>query len=170
MKKKTLFTFVASTAVVVTAAGSYAAWDTTSATATSNEIHISKVEVEIGALSMTQEGTRVLDTAPTYKGNVDVDLQSVEDSLQKNVKLELTPKVVDTADTDLTTQFDIVVSQINDNTLAGGTGPGATTDTVLDFTNTKNSYSVSITPKDGGQATLDDKAVKVIMTADLKNK
>ena len=76
MKKSTLLSLLTAGAVIATSAGTFAAWDQTTATVT-GELTIDKpVTVTVSALSLERDGG-LSQNAPTYKGEVTVEAKDL---------------------------------------------------------------------------------------------
>lgn len=162
MMKKKLISIVTVCTVTAAIAGSYAAWDTMSDTA-SGSVNIRKpITVDVGNLAAFTE-TEV-DGTPNYTSSTAVTLTDVPDAKHNNVQLKLEPKVMDGA-TDVSEKVDVVLSQDGDTLAASG---NALIDSTLDFT-AANTYKVTVKPKDGA-TDIAEKALTVSVTATLEEK
>lgn len=138
--KKSMLSFLTVSAIVVTMAGSYAAWDQLSDTKTAYLTLDKPVVATLTASDFAANGERTYGTARTYSSTPTFAVENVAD-LSK-VEAEIFPKVT-VASNDVSDQFTIVVKD-DDNTSLTPTG-GVYKDSSV---KASNSYTIEITPKD----------------------
>lgn len=158
--KKKLLGFMTAGAIVVTMAGSYAAWDKLENTATSAALTIDQpIELAVDALTYTATD-RTWGELPTYTSN-DVTFTPSNIPAEVDTKVSVTAGVYDqeTGGNDLTSQFTV---KINDN-------PGTTAETEIkkDAAEKKAVYKVAITPNEANKDDLKGKSVYVRLTGTL---
>lgn len=139
MKKSTILTFATAAAIVATSAGTFAAWDQTSAETAAKTLTVGQpVVLSTGDLSnFTEDSSRTLGVAPTYTSQVTFNVQD-DQKLAK--KLTLTPSLKDADDKPVdTTRAKVELSQSDDAAFTG------TVDTNISATNT---YDVKVTVLD----------------------
>lgn len=141
LAKKQLLGILTAAAIVVTTVGSFAVWDTLSASKNASLTLDKPVTVTAGAEDVTfTAGTRTLETANTYTAdNLKFDV-SMGTGVVSNPQLALETKVTidgDSTETDVADAFTITLKKA-DAELAGG----------IDKTVTEgeNAYTVVLTP------------------------
>lgn len=162
MMKKKLISIVTVCTVTAAIAGSYAAWDTMSDTASGSVTIRNPITVNVGELAAFTE-TEV-DGTPNYTSNTSVTLAEVPAAKQGNVELKLEPKVMN-GSTDVSSKVDVTLTQEGDTLTASG---AAQLDSQLDFTSA-NTYKVTVKPKDGA-TDIAGEALTVSVTATLQEK
>lgn len=155
MKKSTLLTVASVGAVALTSAMTFAAWDNLTAT-TTNTVTFDRIDV---TATTSSEAMTVKARTPDTLGadtvsatsEIEVDLSTVKDTDLKEAnatELLLTPEVK--VDGKTTENYEVKIQE-NSADLLGAQSTGYT-DSTLDFTNTKNKYTVVVSPKDTATA------------------
>lgn len=150
MKKSTLLSFATAAAIVVTSAGTYAAWDTT--TKASNEATVTmakKVDMEVSTLAfITEEKTTIDGTVPAQTATVNVTVKDVPTGARDKYKLDTTATITTIDGTEITDGSVTATAVPTDSTLAGGaTDMHPVTVTVTPTTDTAagKEYKVKVT-------------------------
>lgn len=158
MKKSTLLSLLTAGAVIATSAGTFAAWDQTTATST-GELSFDK-PVTIATTSTptyAQTGTRTYGEKPVATGNVEFNVSGTGNK----AKLTLTAVVKDKT-------TDEVVSGVDVTFKKGSTDlENGIDDTVADASNT---YTVTLTPSSDNASEALTNSLKVEVTGTLENK
>lgn len=90
MKKSTLLSLLTAGAVIATSAGTFAAWDTTTATSTGTLTIDKPVTVTVSDFTLTRDGgLSTGENLPTYKGEVKVKAEDLPASVTAD-KYEIT--------------------------------------------------------------------------------
>lgn len=136
--KKGLLSLLTVAAVVVTTVGSFAVWD--SLTATSNGMLTLAKPIEVQAVAMGEfTEAKEYDAAPVYTQNVTFNVNVDDVTSGDTLQLDLN-SAIKNGDADVTGNFDITLESTGD-----GTAPlEGTTDKVVEGTNV---YKLTITPK-----------------------
>lgn len=168
-KAKFLLTLAAAAAVMSTAAMSFAQWDTLTATA-KGTVTLEK-PIVVTASDNTTYTSNSKDTntgAPIYTGEITVAVEDVPESSKAGVEMQLTPKVLQSDNTDVTGNFTVSLEN------AGGTltaVSGVATDSTPKLDGTNNTYTVKLVPNDTEAAkALAGVALKVEVQAELATK
>lgn len=121
MKKSTLLSFATAAAIVVTSAGTYAAWDTT--TKASNETTVTmakKVDMEVSTLAFTTaEKTTIDETVPSQTATVNVTVKDVPTGAKDNYKLDTTATITNSDGTPITDSSVTATAVPENSTLSG---------------------------------------------------
>lgn len=157
MKKSTLLSLATMAAIAVTSAGTYAVWDTTTATSTGT-LTVAKPKVVVTATNMgaLTEGTDLLNgTDITYTGTAKFDVQGADtiDTISLTPEVKNGEALVTTGDIEVTIKKD-GGSSLTENS-------GVFTDTPVEG---DNSYTVEITVKNQALA---GQALNVTLTGEL---
>lgn len=106
MKKSTLLSFATAAAIVATSAGTYAAWDTTTASNSGTVTIRNKVTTTVEALNFTSDNEDTLlngaDDVPVYTSTTNVDVANVPEAVKGDYKLTTSAKVY--SDVNLTSE------------------------------------------------------------------
>ena len=130
---------MAASAIVVTVAGSYAAWDQLTATSSST-VTFDRVTVATGEVDATLAAAErtALNVLPSYSGTVNFTIDGIPDG--KHGTLNLAPTVKNGNTALSTDDYDLKITQ-------GETEVPDNTDTVTSTDSTKV-YTVTVTPKE----------------------
>ena len=128
MKKSTLLSLLTAGAVIATSAGTFAAWDQTSASTTPTDVTIGKkVTMEVG--TMTFNGASARETLSTTEddfsalqqtGNVTFTVKDIPDGAKTKYKVEYKTDVKDSSNADASTKVDVVANDTVNGVLSGG--------------------------------------------------
>lgn len=157
--KKGLLSLLTVAAVVVTTVGSFAVWDTLTATSNGTLTLAKPIEVTTADMGALTE-TRAYEQAPEYAQNVTFEVADVPADDTVQLALDCAVKKAD-GTTDVTDKFDIEIKEKDGTALS--TGDIDTTVTA------SNEYTVTITPKDtdDAKALADGTGLKVAVTGKL---
>ena len=160
MKKSTLLSLLTAASIVVTTAGTYAAWDSIEASTTEEITFRNPVTVTVNSDYILTENPGSLGEIPTASGDV-VFTVSNDKSLADT--LTIIPKVSGGNSASLD-DFDFVIKDKNNssNLLSGDKSSGFV-DNTLDST----TYTVEVTPKDASKAKIAGTPVNIQLTATL---
>lgn len=142
--KKKLLGFMTAGAIVVTMAGSYAAWDKLSDTKSASLTLDKPVTTELALTNSTfTAGTRVLGEANTYTDSVTFKIDGIPttDPATK-VDVAFTP-IIKNGDVDVSENFDVIVSKTDGETATPLEG-----NIEKDVNNGESTYKIEITPTD----------------------
>ncbi len=156
MKKSTLLSLLTAGAVIATSAGTFAAWDTTEATAEMGTVEFKQVNVS-AAVSATLTTTRngIQNDLPEATGTFTVSTTNIDEL--GNTKLTFTP-VVKEGDTTIDPSNYSV--QIKDNGTDVTSGDSAV--------EASNTYTVTVKPTDAGTNAMANKNLKVDIITKLE--
>lgn len=132
MKKSTLLSFATAAAIVVTSAGTYAAWDTLDATKTATVTIDKPVVVTMEDMAEFDKATTELGSLPSY--TQDVTFNVADFPTEAEATYELTVEATSNQSEKVTVSAEKAASDLN---------------TKIDGTHT---YTVTVTPKDGVDA------------------
>lgn len=160
MKKSTLLSFATAAAIVVTSAGTYAAWDVLEATTEERTVELGNainLTAEAGNFTLNPVDRTVLDkvNGQVATGGITVNLSTVDQSLQGKRKIILKPTVTfekasNPVSATLDTDYTVEIKKAGKDIAGAG---GVFTDTeekgTNDFTYSAEGtvYTVNVTPK-----------------------
>ena len=157
MKKSTLLSLLTAAAVIVTTAGTYAVWDTLTASTTESITFRNPVTVQVNPEYTLTETAASLGVDPSASGDVTF---TVSDTNSLAKQLKIVPSVSGgTASVD---NFNFTITDKNNLSapLSGDASSGFV-DTTLDST----VYTVTVTPKNNSVA---GKNISITLTATLE--
>lgn len=154
MKKSTLLSFATAGAIVVTSAGTYAAWDTLTGTTESTITFRNPVTITVDSEYDLNETSATLNTLPSATGEVTFNVQNPGDLADT---LTLTPTVSGASVND----FDFVIADTTGN-LQKDSANG-----FVDKSLGTTTYTVTVTPKDTSLNAVAGKPVTIELTAEL---
>ena len=161
MKKSTLLSFATAGAIVVTSAGTYAAWDTLTDDTTADITFRNPVTVTVNPTYELTEASSALDTLPTASGTVKFNVENPGDLANT---LTITPIVTGGNSASVSDfNFEIIDSSENSKPKLGGNSEDGFVDKTLGTT----TYSVTVTPKDASRAAVAGQEVHIQLTAEL---
>lgn len=168
LKKTTLLSLATAAAVVVTSAGTFAAYDTVTATATAENVTF-RAPVTIAAAEFTMSGEEdALNTAPSATGVVTFTVEDAE-SLAQNLQLEITVQDGSVSQQLTEEDFTFSVTDSSDGSNSGLSG-SETTWNDTDLTQ-ENKYTVTATLKDSAAEKLADEGhngqISILVTGTL---
>lgn len=108
MKKSTILTFATAAAIVATSAGTFALWDTLSATKTATLTIRNPVTVTAQADAVSLKSETVLDALPVYEGSAKFDLESVPTGYEIEPKVTVKKGADEVAAEKLTVNSEVV--------------------------------------------------------------
>ena len=162
MKKSTLLSLLTAGAVIATSAGTFAAWDSTTASIASNEISFRKgVSTTIAPINLTSENENKLET-PVYTANdvpSGVDLSNYQVTLKAyafDTKVNADAAVASNAPESFSTgKLDTVTVVINET---------------MDFPSDSNSVqpTITVTPNDSLNTGTNKASIVVVATLQEK--
>ena len=157
MKKSRLLSLLTAAAVIVTTAGTYAVWDTLTASTTESITFRNPVTVQVNPEYTLTETTASLGVGPSASGDVTF---TVSDTNSLAKQLKIVPSV--SGGTASTSDFDFTITDKNNLSapLSGDASSGFV-DTTLDST----VYTVTVTPKNNSVA---GQNVSITLTATLE--
>lgn len=161
MKKSTLLSFATAGAIVVTSAGTYAAWDSLTDETTANITFRNPVTVTVDSSYTLEEATSTLDTLPTATGTVAFTVSN-EDKLADTLTIKPTVSGGTSASVD-DFDFEIVDSSESDTPKLSGNSTNGFVDKTLGTT----TYTVKVTPKDESSSKVAGQEVSIQLTAQL---
>lgn len=159
MKKSTLLSFATAGAIVVTSAGTYAAWDSLTDETTANITFRNPVTVTVNPSYTLGETVSELGTLPTAEGTVTFTVSN-EGELAKTLTIK---PIVSGGDSASVADFDFEIVDLTDGKLNGDL-----TDGFVDTDITTTAYTVKVTPKDASASKVAGKEVTIKLTAELK--
>ena len=157
MKKSRLLSLLTAAAVIVTTAGTYAVWDTLTASTTESITFRNPVTVEVSPEYTLTETQASLGVNPSASGDVTF---TVSDANSLAKQLKIVPSV--SGGTASTSDFDFTITDKNNlSTALSGNASSGFVDTTLDST----VYTVTVTPKNNSVA---GQNVSITLTATLE--
>ena len=157
MKKSTLLSLLTAAAVIVTTAGTYAVWDTLTASTTESITFRNPVTVQVNPEYTLTETAASLGVDPSASGDVTF---TVSDANSLAKQLKIVPSV--SGGTASTSDFDFTITDKNNlSTALSGDASSGFVDTTLDST----IYTVTVTPKNNSVARQE---VSITLTATLE--
>lgn len=123
MKKSTLLSLLTAGAVIATSAGTFAAWDTTSASVNQTLTLDKPVTVTATNLNVSRTSTVDGTTLPKYTGTAKVNVSNLPNTVSTdNYEIVYTPTVVEADSNDPITTDDIEVKAVDDGANASLAG------------------------------------------------
>lgn len=139
--KKRLLGLLTATAIVATTVGSFAVWDTLTATSSGKLTVTSPIVVKTQDISSFTPSRDATTNVPVYTGSVQFGVDGLTDATGKQLNLECVVK--DNKGGYQTDNFDVAIT---------GTGNDAVTNNVDTNVGTTNTYSVEIKAHDSDEA------------------
>ncbi|BDF05129.1 hypothetical protein [[Clostridium] hylemonae] len=154
--KKKILGLLTAAAIVATTVGSFAVWDTLTAT-TSNKLTLANPITTTAALADFAETNS--GDYPVYEGAATFNVANVDTTKLTTGKITLSTQIKDGA-SDVSSDFDVTYEKKDGTAIAGGVATG--------ITNGDNEYNVKVTPKDSAKTNnLGGKELTVEITGEL---
>lgn len=169
MKKSTLLSLLTAGAVIATSAGTFAAWDSTTASIASNEISFRKgVSTTIAPINLTSENENKLEK-PVYTANPTITVNDVPSGVDlSNYQVTLKAYAFDTKD-----NADAAVASNAPESFSTGKLDTVTVvinDETMDFPSDSNSVqpTITVTPNDSLNTGTNKASIVVVATLQEK--
>ena len=157
MKKSTLLSLLTAGAVIATSAGTFAAWDSTTASIASNEISFRKgVSTTIAPINLTSENENKLET-PVYTANPTITVNDV-------------PSGVDLSNYQVTLKAYAFDTKVNADAAVASNTVTVVINETMDFPSDSNSVqpTITVTPNDSLNTGTNKASIVVVATLQEK--
>lgn len=160
MKKSTLLSLLTATSIVLTTAGTYAAWDSVQASTTEDVTFRNPVTVTVNSDYELTEKDASLGKTPTVTGDVSF---TISNNASLADTLTIVPEV--SGGTASVNDFDFVITDKDESSTPSLTGDASSgfVDKSLNSTN----YTIKVTPKDSSKDTIVGQSITIKLKATL---